>query len=95
MDIGWFRDLVIVILGIVAVGVLVFVSVLLYSLYRRIKPILDAIKTTSRTVEGICSSWGEGLMKPLIQVVAVVQGIRQGIDTVSKLFGKKGGGHDR
>ncbi len=91
MDIGWFRDLVIVILGVVATGVLIFVTVLSYSLYRRIRPILDAIKTTTRTVEGICSSWGGGLAKPLIQVVAVVQGIRQGIDSVSKLFGKKGG----
>lgn len=93
MDIAWLRDLIIVILGVVATGVLIFVSVLSYSIYRRLRSILDSIKTTSRTVEGICSGWG-GVAKPFLQVVAVAQGLRQGINSISKLFGKKGGRDD-
>ena len=91
MEIGWLRDLVICIAGIVAAGVLIFVAVLLYKLYRRVRVILDSVKSTSRTIEELSSLAGGGIAKPVIQVVAVVQGIRQGIESVSKLFSRKGG----
>ncbi len=76
MDIGWFRDLAIVILAVVATGVLVVITVLAFSLYRRIRTILDSGKSVARTVQ---------------QIATLVQGIRQGIDSVSKLFKRKGG----
>ncbi len=94
MSIEGFRDLVISISGLVLIGVLIFIAVLSYSLYRRIKPILDSIKITSKTIQGISSYVGDGVVKPLIQVVALIQGIRQGVDTISKLFKKKEGGRD-
>jgi len=94
MDIEWFRDLIICILGLVATGVLIFIAVLLYSFYRRTRSILDSIETSSRTIRGITSYVGGEVAKPLIQVVALIQGIRQGIDTVSKFFKKQEGGKD-
>ena len=94
MDINWFRDLIICILGLVATGVLIFIAVLLYSFYHRTKSILDSIETSSRTIQGITSYVGSEVAKPLIQVVALIQGIRQGIDTVSKFFKKQEGGKD-
>ena len=92
MSIDWFRDLIICIFGLVAMGVLVFVAVLLYSLYRRSRSILDSIKNTSRTIQGISSYVGDEVVKPVTQVVALIQGIRQGFDAISKLFRKKEGG---
>ncbi len=94
MSIDWFRDLVICIFGLVATGVLVFIAVLSYSLYRRTKPILESIKTRATTVQAISSYVGEELVKPVIEVVALVQGIRQGIDTATKFFRKRKGGSD-
>lgn len=94
MSIDWYRDLFTCILGVVAAGVLIFVAVLSYSLYRRARSILDSIKTTSRTIQGISSYIGDEVVRPVIQVVAVVQGIRQGIDTISKFFKKQEGGGD-
>ncbi len=88
MSIDWFRDLVICISGLMATVVLVFIAVLLYSLYRRTRSILDSIKATTATVQGISSYVGNEVAKPLIQVVALVQGIRQGIDTINKFFKK-------
>ena len=76
MDIGWFRDLAIVILAVVATGVLIVFAVLAFSLYRRIRTILDSGKSVARTAQ---------------QIATLVQGIRQGIDSVSKLFKRKGG----
>jgi len=93
MSIDWFRDLTISILGLVATGVLIFLAVLSYSLYRRARSILDSIRTTLRTIQGISSYAGDEVAKPLIQLVTLIQGIRQGIDTISKLF-KKGGERD-
>ncbi len=95
MSIDWFRDLVICIFGLVATGVLIFIAVLAYSFYRRTRPIVDSLKTTSKRIEVISSYVGDEVAKPIIEVAAFVQGIRQGVDTVSTLFKKyKGGGRD-
>jgi len=88
MGIDWFRDLIICIFGIVAAGALVFLAVLLYLLYRRMKSILGSIEATSTTIQGISSFVGEEVVKPVVQVAAMVQGIRQGIDNISKFFKK-------
>ncbi len=88
MGIDWFRDLIICIFGIVAAGVLIFLAVLSYSLYRRVKSILDSTRAAASNIQDISSYMGEEIIKPLIQIVAVIQGIRQGIDSVSKFFKK-------
>ena len=92
MSIDWFRDLVICIFGLVAAGVFIFIAVLLFLLYRRVRVILDSVKATSRTIQGISSYVGDEVVKPVIEVAALIQGIRQGIDTISKFFKKKEGG---
>ena len=94
MDIDWFRDLVICICGLVATGVSIFIAVLLFSLYRRTKTILDSVKATSKTIQGLSSYVGDEVVKPVIELAAIIQGVRQGIDTVSRLFKKKEGGRN-
>ena len=89
MSFDWLRDLVICILGLVTTVVLIFIAVLLYSLYRRTKSILDSVKTTVRTIQVMSSYVEEEVVKPVIQIVAFIQGIRQGIGTISKFFEKK------
>ena len=94
MSIEWFRDLVISINGVLLIVVLIFVAVLLYSLYRRVRSILDSAKITARAIGGVSSYVAEEAVKPMIQLVSFVQGIRQGVDTVTKIFKKKQGGKD-
>ena len=89
MSVELFRDLVICIFGLVATGVFVFVAVLSCSLYRRTRPILDSIKATTTTVQGLTSYVGNEVAKPLIEVAAIIQGISLGINTMSKFFRKK------
>ena len=89
MGIDWFRDLIICIWGLVTTGVFIFVAVLAYLLYRRIRAILDSAKATSRTIQGISSYVGDEVVKPVVEIAAFVQGIRQGIDTIGKYFKKK------
>jgi hypothetical protein len=88
MGIEWLRDLIICIFGVVAAGVLIFLAVLSYSLYRRAKSILDSTRAASTNIQDISSYVGEEIIKPLIQIVALIQGIRQGIDSMSKFFKK-------
>ena len=94
MTIDWLRDLVICICGLVIVGVLIFFAVLLYSLYHRTRSILDSVKATSRNIESISSYVRGEVARPLIEVAAIIQGVRQGIDAVTKLFRKEKGGGD-
>ncbi len=94
MSIDWFRDLVISIFGLVATGALIFIAVLSYSLYRRTRPILDSIKTTSAAIEGISSYVRDEVARPLVEVAAIVQGVSRGIEAVTKLFKKGKGGSD-
>jgi len=88
MSIDWFRDLIICIWGLVTMGVLIFIAVLSFLLYRRTRVILDSVKAISRTIQGISSYVGDEVVKPVIEVAALIQGIRRGIDTVGKFFKK-------
>ncbi len=89
MSIEWFRDLVIIIWGIGATVVTLLVGVLALLLYRRIRPALDSLRATTKTVENITSAVGEQVAGPLAKVAAFVQGIRQAANLVSHLRNKQ------
>jgi len=89
MSIDWLRDLVICIFGLVAAGVLIFLAVLAYSLYRRAGPVLDSAKAILSDVQGIVSYAEDKVVKPTIKLVSLIQGIRQGVDTFNKIFRKR------
>ncbi len=89
MSIDWFRDLVICIFGLGATVVVIFLAVLAFLLYLRVRPILDSVKTTTKTVENISSCVEEEVVKPLAQVAAFVQGIRQAVSLVGRFTKKK------
>ncbi|MFC2018947.1 hypothetical protein ACFLU4_03205 [Chloroflexota bacterium] len=84
MSIDWFRDLAICVLGLVATGVLILGAVILASLYRRTRSILDAVQATSAHIKSMSSYLESEVVKPVLQLIALVEGIKQGIDTVFK-----------
>ena len=89
MDIGWFRDLVICIWGLVMTVVVIFIAVLAYLLYSKMRPVLDSMKATSATLQEITSTVKDEVVKPAVQFVTLSRGIVQGIELASRLF-KKG-----
>jgi hypothetical protein len=103
MGIEWFRDLIICIFGVIAIAVLILIGILSYLLYQRSKvlmevmhavyqradSILDAMETTTETIRGISSSVTKAMLNPITQIIATVQGIRQGINVINKVFKKK------
>jgi hypothetical protein len=84
VDIAWFRDLIICIFGISATVVVLTLAILAVMCYRRVRPILDSVKATTRTVENLSSTVEAEVAKPLSQVAAFVQGIRQAVGFVKE-----------
>ena len=98
MGLEWFRDLNICIYGIIGIIVCLLFGVIVYSLYRRIKRILAKIEQMQQGVQGIVddvkreiASMKEEMSRPLVQAMAMFQGIRQGFCMVSKMFRKEQG----
>jgi hypothetical protein len=89
VSIEWFRDLVIIIWGLGSTVVILIIGVLAIMFYRRMRPALDSLKTTTKTVETITSVVSENVVGPLSKVVAFVQGARQAVNFVSQLRNKK------
>ena len=89
MSIEWFRDLVVCIFGLGVTVVVIFLAVLAFLLYRRLRPVLDSLKATTRTVENLSSCVEAEVARPLAQVAAFVQGIRQAVNLVSRFTKRK------
>ncbi len=89
MSIEWFRDLVVCIFGLGTMVAVIILAVLALILYIKIQPVIKSVKTTTKTVENISSCVEEEVVKPLAQVAAFVQGIRQAVGMVSKFTKKK------
>jgi len=94
VSIEWFRDLAICILGLGVTIVAIFIGVLAFMLYRKLRPILDSVKTTTKTVENISSCVQEEVSRPLAQLAAFVQGVRQAVSLFSGFSRRKEGGRN-
>ncbi len=94
MGIDGLRDIVIVVSGAIMVVVVLFIGALLFLLYRRIKSILDAAGATTKMLHDISSRFTSDIVEPLTGVSSFAQGVRQGMETASKIFGKKEEGED-
>ena len=88
MDIVWLRDLAIVIFAFEAIIVVLIIGILALMIYRKLKPILDSVKATTKTVENISSCVEQEVTRPLAQAAALIQGIRQATSLFSR-FSKK------
>ncbi len=98
MDIVWFRDLIICVWGSVATLLLIFIAVLVFLLYRKAKVVLNSIEMASSTILRISCTVEDEIVKPIAQVVSIIQGVRVGVDFISRLFrrneGKEGGRYE-
>ena len=91
MNIAWLRDLAICILAFEATIVVLFIGILAVMLYRKLRPILDSVKATTKTVENISSCVEEEVTRPLAQAAALIQGIRQATSLFNRFSRKERG----
>ena len=88
MPIGWFRDLVIIIYGLFSLAFLTLIGLMVFSLFRRLEVILDSLKVTSANIEEISTVAREQMVRPIMQVGGVFQGITRWIEMISGYFKK-------
>jgi hypothetical protein len=89
MTIEWFRDLIIVIFGVGATIAIILMVILAFMFYNRLKPIIESVRKTTKSVERVTTSVEEAVVKPLAQVISFVQGIRSALGLVKRFTGKE------
>ena len=88
MTIEWFRDLIIIIYGLVGTLFLVFIGIMACSLFRRLEVILDSLMVTSANIQEISTIAKEQLVRPIYRVGSIFQGITRWIEMIGSYFKK-------
>ncbi len=89
MPITWYRDLTIIIFGLVATLVLIFSAILWYLFWKRTATILENVDKTTKIMEEISSR----IASPLSRMIGIFQLVAGIVDIISSLFKKQGGKH--
>jgi F0F1-type ATP synthase membrane subunit b/b' len=89
MTIEWLRDLVIIITDLVVLGAAIFLAILAYLIYRRLKPILNSLSSTTANIENTIKQFNE-LANPIIKLAAIIVGIFKGMKSARRKSNKKG-----
>ena len=88
MTIEWFRDLIIIIFGLVGAIFLIIAGIMAFALFSRVKVILDSLKVTSANIQEISTVAKEQIVRPIMQVGSVFQSITKWIEMISGYFRK-------
>jgi len=95
MSIEWWRDLVIIVAGVLFILIIIGVTILGLKLYSRINFLADKLESivkkleiTTDTVQGFTTYVTRELARPIIEIAALFSGLKQGL---SGIFRKKGG----
>ncbi|MCX6004563.1 MAG: hypothetical protein NT082_02670 [Chloroflexi bacterium] len=86
---SFWRDLVIVVWGLVGTIALVFISIIVYLFYKRTMSLLESADLVVSKVGEIVDYADKEVIKPVMQFGTIVQGIVQGMDFISNIFKKK------
>ena len=75
MTLAELRDLFIIIFAVLGIGAAVFVSLMTFVLYRKLRDILDSGRAITGDIRSITSSVSQDLVKPLASISGIVQGV--------------------
>ena len=89
MDLAAWRDLIIVIWGIVGTLALIFICIMVYMFYRRTMSLLDSADLVVSKVGDVIDFADREVLRPVTQLGTLIQGIIQGISLFKDMFKKK------
>ena len=89
MDLAGWRDLVIVIWGLIATVAIIFIAVIVFLFYRRTIALLESADLVVGKAGSILEYADKELIRPITQFGTLIQGIIQGVSMFSKIFKKK------
>jgi NADH:ubiquinone oxidoreductase subunit 6 (subunit J) len=92
MSIDWFRDLIICIFGVMATVAILLITILVVSLYRKSRAVLQSAEATSKNIQEITSSLRKKFISPVTGMGVFLQGIYKGVEAINKIFRKREGG---
>ena len=84
MSLAELRDLFIVIFSLVGIGATIFLSILLFLVFRKIRSILDSGRQTLGNVRNMSSMVSDNIVKPLVSISSFLQGLRQALEFISR-----------
>jgi hypothetical protein len=91
MEISWWRDLVIVIWGLVATVAVVIMTIIAYLFYKKVSTLLDSADYAVAKASDILDYAEQEVLQPVIQLGTILQGVVQGVSFFSNIFRKKEG----
>ncbi len=93
MEIGFFRDLVIIISGVVFVGALVVMLSVVLNLNKRVKEVaettkdvMDKLQASAEDLQLITSYARQEVALPLAQLAGFIQGLGQSLQSFTQMF---------
>ena len=94
MDISWWRDLVIIIWGLIATIAVAFLCVIVFLFYRKTMSILKSADSLAAKINDVVGYAQDEMVKPVAQFGAVIYGLVHGIGLFANMFKKKEEGSD-
>ena len=89
MDLAAWRDLIIVIWGIIGMVALVFICIIIFLFYKKIDPLLASSCLLVNRVEEMVDYADKEVFRPVTKLGSVLHGIIESISLFNKLFRKK------
>jgi len=82
MSLAELRDLFIVIISVTGIAAIIFSSVIVFLVYRRIRAILDSSRATVANIREFTAVMSQNVAKPLGNIASVLQGIARFIEFI-------------
>jgi hypothetical protein len=89
MDLAAWRDLIIVIWGIIGILASIIVSIVIILMYKQTTTLVESAKVVVERVGDIVDYTDEQLIQPLTQLGSMIRGVAQVVNFVSRLFKRK------
>jgi len=89
VELSFWRDIILIIWGLVATVAMVFISVILFLFYRKTISLLDSTDLMVARVGTIVDYVEKEVVRPVSRFGTMMQGIIQGISIFGSIFNKK------
>ena len=105
MDIGWLRDLVIIITGIIEIVIFIILGIIGWALSKHIRELSESAKKLTVSAQGVIDTAKvtvdnlasvsrfarSEIAGPLVKTASLIKGISAGLNAIMGFFQKKGG----
>ena len=88
ISIEWYRDLTIIILGFLIAASLIFMTIVIYHLHRKLETAMDMVNAAAKTTNDTAIMVQNGI-RPLFSGMALIKGIKEGLQVITNICKKE------